>query len=137
MEKFYSPMAKNLFWGMFAGIVEKSCQIHFVSALGISGKTDGFDERFLVAFGVEKGAMDAAEVDKIERGATEDEKGLKIVFFGNPCKIDDPAATGIHCELADPAEIAVNGGAVREHFGAVGNFANAAEAFLFAFFLDR
>ena len=82
MEKFYSSMAKNLFWGMFAGIVEKSCQIHFVSALGISGKTDGFDERFVLAFGVEKGAMDTAEVDKIERGATEDEKGLKSYFSG-------------------------------------------------------
>ena len=121
---------------MFAGFVEKTCQIHFQSARGISGKTDGFDERFVVARRVEKRAMHAAEVDKVESGAPEDEKGLKIVFFGDPRKIGNPTARGVHGELANAAEIAVHGGAVGERFGAVGDPAERAQAFLLGFFLN-
>ena len=121
---------------MFAGFVEKSCQIHFPSAVGIAGKTDGFDERFIFAIGVEKRAMNAAKVDKVQNAATENEKGLEIVFFGDPRKVDDPTALMVHRELTDAAKLAVARGAVSERFGTVRNAAKPAKAFLLRLFLN-
>ena len=121
---------------MFAGIVEEPCQIHFVSSLGISGKTDGFDERFIVAYRVEKGFVNAAKVDKVQNAATENEKGLEIVFFGDPCKVDDLTAFMVHRKLTDAAELTVARGAVSERFGTVRDSAESAKALLLGFFLN-
>ena len=93
---------------MFAGVVEKSCQIHFPSSVGISGKTDGFDERFIGAFGVKEGAVNTAKVNKIQNAATQNEKGFKFIFFGRPGKVQDFAALGVHGKLANAFQIGKN-----------------------------
>ena len=121
---------------MFAGIVEESCQIHFPTAVGISGKTDCFDEGFVIARGVKKSAMNAAKVNKIQNRAPQDEKGFKFIFFGHPGKVENSAAFGVHGKLANAFQVAVPCGVVCHGFGAVGNVAKAANALLFRFFLN-
>ena len=102
---------------MFAGYFEEICQIHFVSAVGISRKTDGFDERFIVAIGVEKRAVNAAEVDKVEGCASHDEHWLKFVAVGHGGKVNDPAAACVHGELANASQLSVYQRLIRQKLG--------------------
>ena len=111
---------------MFAGFVEKSSQIHIPTAVGITGKTDGLDERFVLTFRVEKGSVNAAEVNEVENGASEDEKGLEIVFVRHPAEVGDLPALVVHGKLTNAAELAVPRGAVGHLFGAVGDPAKGA-----------
>ena len=122
--------------GMLAGFFEEICQIHFPSAVRISRKTDGFDERLIGIFGIEEGAVNAAKVDKIERSASHDEHWLKFVELGSLGKIEDPTAVVVHRELANTAEFPLNECLVCERFGAKGHAAARTESLLLLFGLN-
>lgn len=122
--------------GMLAGFFEEICQIHFPSAVRISRKTDGFDECFVGIFGIEKGTVNAAKVDKIERGTSHDEHWLKFVEVGHLGKIKDPTAVLIHRELADTAEFSLNESLICERLRAEGHATARAERLLLFFCLN-
>ena len=121
---------------MFAGFLEEICQIHFPSIVGISGKTNGFDQNFVVAIGVEKSGVNAAKVDKVQGRATHHEHGLKLVAVGKMCKIQNFSALPVHFKLADPADLAVHDCLVGQRLHAEGDSAAAAEGLLLLLILN-
>ena len=121
---------------MLAGFLEEICQIHFPSAVRIPRKTDCLDERFVGIIRVEKGAMNTAKVDKIERGASHDEHWFKLVKGRRFAKIQDSSAVLVHGELADSAEFSLHKRLICERLGAEGNVAASTECFLLLFGLN-
>ena len=64
---------------VFAGLFEEICQIHFKSAVGISRKTDGFDENFIVTFCIKVGTVNTAKVNEIKCSSAENKESLAAV----------------------------------------------------------
>ena len=118
---------------VFAGFLEEICQIHLKSAVGIARKTNGLNKGFVVTFRVKIGAVNAAKVDKVERGATHNEHRFKFIFFGNVRKVNDRTAFGTHFKLTNAAKLAIDQCLVGQELGAKGNTAKVSNCFLFFF----
>ena len=121
---------------MFAGLFEEICQIHFVSSVGVSRKTDGTDEDLVVAVGIKESAMHAAKVDKVQSGSSHDEHGLKIVAVGGSGKVQNSTAVGAHGKLTNAVQLTVHQGLIGQQLGVKGDIATGAEQLLLAFFLN-
>ena len=123
--------------GVFAGFFEEICQIHFPSSVFVFGESNRFDENFIVAIGVEKCNVYAAQVDEVQRGATHDEHRLKFMTIGHGRKVKDLSPLRVHFELADAADFSINNGFVGKCLGTEGNSAPRAEQLLLLFLLNR
>ena len=123
-------MTTKSVFGVFTGLFEEICQIHFVSAVGIGRKTDSFDQNLVFVFGIEKCTVNAAKVDKVKRGTSHDEHWFKFVAVGDMGKMEDPSAVLIHGELANALELTVNQRLVRQQLGLIGDLAAGAERLL-------
>ncbi len=121
---------------VFTWFLEEICQIHFPSAVRISRKTDCFDERFVWIVRVEKGTVNTAEVDKVERGTPHDEHWLKFVELGGFTKVEDSTTVLIHGELAHATEFSLHKRLVCKCLGAEGHAATRAERLLLLFGLN-
>ena len=121
---------------VFAGLFEEICQIHFVSSVGIGRKTDGFDQNWVLVLGIEKCAVNAAKVDKIEGGSSHDEHWFKFVPIRNVRKMEDPSAVLIHCELTNALQFSVYQRLVSQKLALKGNAATGAQSFLLLFTLN-
>ena len=130
-------MLKISFIGVFAGVFEEICQINFVSAVGISRKTNGFDQGFVFAFSIKIGVMHTAKVDKVQRGASHDEHWLKFVGVRNGGKVHDATAVSAHRELTDASQFSVHQRLIRKHFRAKWDLAACAKGFLLLLVLNR
>ena len=129
MAKFTKNDREYYFLECWQGSLKKS--------VGIFRKTDCFDEDLIFVFRIEKCAMNAAKIDKIQCRASHDEHRLKLIEIGNVCKIDDSAALCIHGELANAAQFALYKCLVGEHFHAIGKIASRAKRLLLLFILNR
>ena len=125
-----------LFFGVLTGFLEEICQIHFISAVGIFGKSDRFDQGLVVTFRVEKRMMNAAKIDEIQRSAAHDEHGLEkatlrvLLLCGGGGEIVEHTALGGQLELAYAHQDVVEEGGVGQQIGAEGDAAQAAELLL-------
>ena len=115
---------------VFARLFEEICQIHFVSAVGIGRKTDGLDQNWIIVLGIEKCAVHAAKVDKIEGGSSHDEHWFKFVAIGNVGKMKDFSAVLIHGKLANALQFPVYQRLISQKLALKGNTAASAKCLL-------
>ena len=73
---------------VLTGMIEEMCQINIVNSVGIFGKTDS-PKKDLVNFRrTAKGIVNAAQIDKIESGATDNEQSLSVLYAVDIGEID-------------------------------------------------
>lgn len=123
----------DLFFVVLAGGSEEIGQVYEISAVGIFGKTDGADERFIAKLAVVKGGVDSAKVDKIERGASEQKFDLEIFDLIDARHIVQATALAVDRKLAYADDLAVDFCAVSHKCGVVFDAATRAERLLFGF----
>jgi hypothetical protein len=126
-----------LFCGMLAGLLEEICQIHLVSSVGIFGKADRADERFIVAGSIKKRTMHTAQINKIKGCAPHHEHWFEFVGVRDPTEGANAAALGVHRKLADAAELTVDEGFICHQRSLVSHAATGTEQLLFVFILNR
>ncbi len=121
---------------MRTGMLKEVGQVHLIFFVRVLLKADG-DHQPLVLFRVdiatEKGIVNTAKVDKIERRTSHNEKGLEIIFSFDTADIaEDTAALG-HFELASADKFIVDVRAVCKTIGVIYYRAELAIFFLLVF----
>ena len=119
-----------LFFGVLTGFLEEICQIHFISAVGIFGKSDRLDQGLVVTFRIEERAVNAAEIDKIQRGTSHNEHGLKFIAVRNRGEVQNFSALAIHLELTNALQLSVDQSLVSQQLRVEGNGTTRADQFL-------
>ena len=121
---------------VLTGMIEEMCQINVVNSVGIFGKTDS-PKKDLVNFRrTAKGVVNAAQIDKVESGASDNEQCLSVLDAFDVGEIDKLAAFIGHGKLTKSHKLTVNGSRISHKLGFIFNSAAEAYCLLQCFFLD-
>ena len=115
---------------------EEVSQIHVKNTVCIFGEADGARQRLIKAFRNQLGIVNAAKINEIESGASHNEHGLKVIFFGKLCNIVYLAAAVGQLKLTHSHKHVVNRGAIGQGIGAEENATSGAIQFLICLALD-
>ena len=67
---------------MLTGMGEKAVKRKGITPFFVGGKANTAQQRAIIAFAVEKGDLDTAQINKVQRSASHDEQAVIGVVFG-------------------------------------------------------